>query len=315
MAGRTQRALPALMLGAASMGGGGCHKEPAPAERVKVAAAADLAFAFPDVGALYEKTTGERAVFSFGSTGLPERQLAEAAPFDAFAAASASFADDAVKSGACLADSKASYATGRLVVLAGNGAATIPTRSTPPTGAPPGRRWSARGSGARSRRRSCTARTCSRPSSSRSRATPTRRSWPSRSRPSCRRRPVDGDPGRPPRPHRSGPRRVLPRSRRARRGPPFHRGRELRRGTKHPAPVRVPLSSLAPLALSIQIALMATVLAGVLGIGVATLLSNARFPGRELLDVVVTAPIVLPPTVLGYYVLVAIGRRSGIGHA
>jgi molybdate transport system permease protein len=60
---------------------------------------------------------------------------------------------------------------------------------------------------------------------------------------------------------------------------------------------------------------MATVLAGVLGIGVATLLSNARFPGRELLDVVVTAPIVLPPTVLGYYVLVAIGRRSGIGHA
>src|ERR1019366_269336 len=128
MAGRTQRALPALMLGAASMGGGGCHKEPAPAERVKVAAAADLAFAFPDVGALYEKTTGERVVFSFGSTGLLERQLAEGAPFDAFAAASASFADDAVKSGACLADSKASYATGRLVVLAGNGAATIPTR-------------------------------------------------------------------------------------------------------------------------------------------------------------------------------------------
>jgi molybdate transport system permease protein len=60
---------------------------------------------------------------------------------------------------------------------------------------------------------------------------------------------------------------------------------------------------------------MATVLAGVLGIGIATLLANTRFPGRDLVDVVVTAPIVLPPTVLGYYVLVAIGRRSGIGHA
>jgi molybdate transport system permease protein len=72
---------------------------------------------------------------------------------------------------------------------------------------------------------------------------------------------------------------------------------------------------MAPLWLSVQIALMATVLAGVLGIGVATWLANTRFPGRELVDVVVTAPIVLPPTVLGYYVLVAIGRRSGIGHA
>ncbi len=39
------------------------------------------------------------------------------------------------------------------------------------------------------------------------------------------------------------------------------------------------------------------------------------FPGRDWVDVLVTAPIVLPPTVLGYYVLVSIGRRSGIGHA
>jgi molybdate transport system permease protein len=75
------------------------------------------------------------------------------------------------------------------------------------------------------------------------------------------------------------------------------------------------LASLAPLALSLQIALMATVLAGIIGMGVATLLANSRFPGRELIDVVVTAPIILPPTVLGYYVLVAIGRRSGVGHA
>jgi molybdate transport system permease protein len=72
---------------------------------------------------------------------------------------------------------------------------------------------------------------------------------------------------------------------------------------------------LAPLALSLQIATIATVLAAVAGVALATLLANVRFPGRDVVDVVVTAPIVLPPTVLGYYLLVAIGRRSWIGHA
>ncbi|HEX3772246.1 MAG TPA: molybdate ABC transporter permease subunit [Polyangiaceae bacterium] len=75
------------------------------------------------------------------------------------------------------------------------------------------------------------------------------------------------------------------------------------------------MASLAPLALSLQIALMATVIAGALGLAAASVLANARFPGRDLIDVLFTAPMVLPPTVLGYYVLVAIGRRSGIGHA
>ena len=70
-----------------------------------------------------------------------------------------------------------------------------------------------------------------------------------------------------------------------------------------------------PLLLSVQVAAAATALAGVLGIAVATLLAVRRFPGRDLLDVVITAPMVLPPTVLGYYVLVAIGRRSAIGMA
>jgi molybdate transport system permease protein len=72
---------------------------------------------------------------------------------------------------------------------------------------------------------------------------------------------------------------------------------------------------LAPLVLSFQIAATATVVAAVLGIGLATLLANTRFPGRDLVDVIVTAPIVLPPTVLGYYLLVSLGRRSAIGHA
>ena len=72
---------------------------------------------------------------------------------------------------------------------------------------------------------------------------------------------------------------------------------------------------LEPLVLSLQIATVATILAAIVGIGLATLLANVRFPGRDLVDVVATAPMVLPPTVLGYYLLVALGRRSGIGHA
>ena len=103
----------------------GCKKAPA-TEPVTVAAAADLAFAFRDLGPLYEKATGQPVIFSFGSTGILAKQIAEGAPFDAFAAANASFADEAVSSGACLADSRTPYATGRIVVYRANGAAVAP---------------------------------------------------------------------------------------------------------------------------------------------------------------------------------------------
>lgn len=72
---------------------------------------------------------------------------------------------------------------------------------------------------------------------------------------------------------------------------------------------------LGPLFLSFQIAAIAMVLAALIGITVAAILANFRFPGRDLIDVFFTAPIVMPPTVLGYYVLVVLGRRSIIGHA
>jgi molybdate transport system permease protein len=71
----------------------------------------------------------------------------------------------------------------------------------------------------------------------------------------------------------------------------------------------------SPLLLSFQVAFAATLLAAILGLALAALLANGRFPGRDLLDVLLTAPMVLPPTVLGYYLLVSIGRRSVIGSA
>jgi molybdate transport system substrate-binding protein len=103
----------------------GCGKKAA--EPLRVAAAADLAFAFKEVGAAYTKKTGQEVTFSFGSTGLLEKQIAEGAPFDVFAAANVSFADDAVKSGACSGDTKTLYATGRIVMWTKKGTAAPST--------------------------------------------------------------------------------------------------------------------------------------------------------------------------------------------
>lgn len=70
-----------------------------------------------------------------------------------------------------------------------------------------------------------------------------------------------------------------------------------------------------PLWLSLRVAFTATVLAGVVGVGFAYLLAKGRFRGRGLLEAVVTLPIVLPPTVLGYYLLTNLGVNSPIGRA
>ena len=70
-----------------------------------------------------------------------------------------------------------------------------------------------------------------------------------------------------------------------------------------------------PLLLSFEVAAVASVLCAILGVALGTLLASPRTPMRDALDVLFTAPLVLPPTVLGYYVLVALGRRSAIGMA
>jgi len=72
---------------------------------------------------------------------------------------------------------------------------------------------------------------------------------------------------------------------------------------------------LFPVALSLRVALIATALTLLLGVPVALLLARRRFPGRNLLEAVVVLPLVLPPTVLGYYLLLLIGRRGPVGAA
>jgi molybdate transport system permease protein len=67
------------------------------------------------------------------------------------------------------------------------------------------------------------------------------------------------------------------------------------------------------LALSLKVALWATFIDLFAGIAVGYALARWRFPGRDLLDAILTLPMVLPPTVLGYYLLVVIGKHGWIG--
>lgn len=68
-----------------------------------------------------------------------------------------------------------------------------------------------------------------------------------------------------------------------------------------------------PLFLSVEIAVVASTLAGLASLGLIAL-THGR-PAASLIDAVLTAPLVLPPTVLGYYLLTALGRRSVLGVA
>ena len=67
------------------------------------------------------------------------------------------------------------------------------------------------------------------------------------------------------------------------------------------------LDAASALGLSIRVAVAATVLNALIGIPLAYLLARRAFRGRALIDLVVTLPLVLPPTVLGFYILIALG--------
>jgi molybdate transport system permease protein len=71
--------------------------------------------------------------------------------------------------------------------------------------------------------------------------------------------------------------------------------------------------ALVALGLSIRVALFATFLNALLGIPLAYILARRAFRGRALVDLLVTLPLVLPPTVTGYYLIVLLGRRGWLG--
>jgi len=67
------------------------------------------------------------------------------------------------------------------------------------------------------------------------------------------------------------------------------------------------------LLLTLKVAGCATALNLILGVGIGFAMARLRVPGRDLLDAVFTLPMVMPPTVLGYYLLVLIGSHSALG--
>jgi molybdate transport system permease protein len=72
-------------------------------------------------------------------------------------------------------------------------------------------------------------------------------------------------------------------------------------------------SLLFSLKLSVQVAAVATAFVVIIGLSAAYILARKNFPGKELLDILLTLPLVLPPTVTGYYLIVLFGRNGLLG--
>lgn len=72
---------------------------------------------------------------------------------------------------------------------------------------------------------------------------------------------------------------------------------------------------LFPILLSLRVAGVGTLLAGLVGVGLAWLLARKRLRGRALLEAVVLLPLVLPPTVAGFYLLRLLGQSGPLGAA
>jgi molybdate transport system permease protein len=72
-------------------------------------------------------------------------------------------------------------------------------------------------------------------------------------------------------------------------------------------------NALNPLLLTLKVALLATVFSFIAGVILSRFISQFTFPGKEWLDAVLTLPLVLPPTVLGYYLIVLLGRKGWLG--
>lgn len=70
-----------------------------------------------------------------------------------------------------------------------------------------------------------------------------------------------------------------------------------------------------PLSLSLRVAAVSTALTLVVGVGLAMLLQWRRMPARDFFDALTSVPLVLPPTVLGFYLIVSLGPESTVGRA
>ena len=73
------------------------------------------------------------------------------------------------------------------------------------------------------------------------------------------------------------------------------------------------ISDWFPIYLTLKVSLTATFLTVLIGLGIAWVLAKKQFWGKTLLDALLMQPLVIPPTVLGYYLLVTFGRGAWLG--
>jgi len=93
---------------------------PSAAAEVKVAVAANFTDAAKEIGALFEKATGDKPVFSFGATGQLYTQITQDAPFEILLSADQKTPKKAIAEGFAANDSLFTYATGKLVLYSKN---------------------------------------------------------------------------------------------------------------------------------------------------------------------------------------------------
>ncbi len=74
------------------------------------------------------------------------------------------------------------------------------------------------------------------------------------------------------------------------------------------------MTDLEPFYRSLRVSSLATSLIVAVGLPIALLLARGRFPGKSLVGGILVLPLVLPPTVLGFYLLQVLGRRAWLGH-
>jgi molybdate transport system permease protein len=70
----------------------------------------------------------------------------------------------------------------------------------------------------------------------------------------------------------------------------------------------------SPLVLSLWVSVLATTIIAIFGTLIAYLLARKRFLGRTMLDAFTTLPMILPPTVTGYYLIILLGKNGIIGN-
>lgn len=78
-------------------------------------------------------------------------------------------------------------------------------------------------------------------------------------------------------------------------------------------PILTDSQTLTAIMLTLRVATLATIFSSIFGISLAWFIAHKRFYGRSVVDVLCALPLVLPPTVLGYYLIVLLGRRGLIG--